>query len=406
MLVTGYVLAFTALPLQALHLEEALAKALDAAPILEASSARIESREQLIRQAGRWTNPTLSIEAENFGGTDSFSGNDAAEYTIALEQPIELGGKRKARKEIAEKDLEESKLRAEVALGELKAEVRRRFVRCLQAREQLQQAAELERAARAAADAVEVQKEVGGAAGLDDRRTRVALALASIEVEGAERNYHEAMEMLAALWDGGTDFDVEGELTIPRNLPEDGLYADLLQSSARWQLAVFPSEMQKRALELERAAAWPDLSIGLGHRRFEENDAGAWVAGLSISLPLFDRNLGAIEAAASRVRQTAAEVKADQRRLRESLRMTVSAVRRAHDTADRLREEALPLARETYGLVAEGYGLGRYELLYLLEARKTLTEVERHWIEAQAQFHLALADLQSLVGKIPASLQF
>lgn len=390
----------------ALDLETAIRQALDGAPVLKASEAGIESGERLLEQAARWRNPSLAMEAENVGGSGSFDGTDAAEYTIVLEQPIELGGKRKARRNLAEADLEESRLQAVIAREQLEAEARRRFIHCLQARERLKLAIDLEGAARSAAEAVEVQKGIGAAAGLDDRRTRVSLALARIEVEGANRDYRDARELLASLWNGGADFEVVGELRVPESLPEDVFFENLLHRSARRQIAEIPSERQRGLLQLEQSAGWPDLTVGLGHRWFEEDDAQAWVAGLTVSLPIFDRNRGRMQAASAQVRQANAEVEGQLRVLRESLQRTLSSLRRAHETATRLREEALPLARETSALVAEGYGLGRYELLYVLEAQKTLSEVERHWIDVLAQFHLAVSDLQSLVGEVPPVLEF
>jgi cobalt-zinc-cadmium efflux system outer membrane protein len=375
------------------------------APSLEASEAGVESSEWLVEQAGRWINPSISMEAENFGGTGGFGGNDSAEYTVLLEQPIELGGKRKARRSLADVDLNESSLLATIARQELEGEVRRRFIQALRARDQLKQALGLEQAARSAAEAVEVQKGLGAAAGLDERRTRVSLALAQIEVDGARRDYDEARELLASLWNGTGTFEVTGELQVPDNLPDDRVFESLLRNSVRWQLAELSSERQRQVLEMERSTVWPDLTLGVGYRWFEEDDAEAWVAGLSFSLPIFDRNLGRVEAAASGVRKTNAEVELKMRELRESMRRTVSSLRRAHEMATRLRAEALPLARETYELVAEGYSLGRYELLYLLESQKTLSEVERHWLTVLSEFQTAVSDLQSLVGEIPASLE-
>jgi cobalt-zinc-cadmium efflux system outer membrane protein len=346
------------------------------------------------------------MEAENFAGTGPFDGTDAAEYTVAVEQPIELGGKRKARRSLAEVDLNESSLRATIARQELEAEVRRRFIHALQARDRLKQAMDLEQAASSAAEAVKVQKGLGAAAGLDDRRTRVSQALARIEVDGARRDYEASRELLASLWDGTATFEVTGELQVPESLPDDRVFENLLRNSPRWELAGLPSEKQKQVLKMERSTAWPDLALGVGYRWFEEDKAEAWVAGLSFSLPIFDRNLGRVEAAASGVRKTNAEVELQMRELRESMRRTVSSLRRAHEMAARLREEALPLARETYTLVAEGYSLGRYELLYLLESQKTLAEVERHWLEILTEFQMAVSELQSLFGVIPPSLEF
>ena len=52
--------------------------------------------------AGRLPNPELSVTLENVAGDGAYQGDDAAELTIELSQPIELGGKRQLRREAAE----------------------------------------------------------------------------------------------------------------------------------------------------------------------------------------------------------------------------------------------------------------------------------------------------------------
>lgn len=70
---------------------------------------------------------------------------------------------------------------------------------------------------------------------------------------------------------------------------------------ARNPLAVQIAEAELDAagefVNVERLRARPDVTASLGVRRFEEYDTQALTFGISVSLPLFDRNTGAISAA-------------------------------------------------------------------------------------------------------------
>jgi len=99
-----------------LTLERAVARAGHAAP--EVLTAALEARAASADadQAGRWLNPALSLETENFAGTGGLEGFDAYETTLAIEQTFRLGGKRR---------LSERAARAEAALASAECGVQR-----------------------------------------------------------------------------------------------------------------------------------------------------------------------------------------------------------------------------------------------------------------------------------------
>src|SRR5262245_53003781 len=83
-------------------LEEAVARALNAAPALKAREELVTAAQAQIAQSGALPNPTLDAEVENVAGSDRFSGFDQAEMTVSLSQRFERGGKRESRVALAE----------------------------------------------------------------------------------------------------------------------------------------------------------------------------------------------------------------------------------------------------------------------------------------------------------------
>ena len=75
----------------------ALLKQSEGAPRAAAIAADVAQAEGLAEQARARSNPSVSVQAENIAGSAPYSRFDAAETTLQINQPFELGGKRFAR---------------------------------------------------------------------------------------------------------------------------------------------------------------------------------------------------------------------------------------------------------------------------------------------------------------------
>ena len=386
-------------------LSEVMAKALAKAPELQALSAAVEEQAAQVDQAQRWHNPSLDLEKENFSGSRAYRGSAMAEYTATLGQTIEIAGKRRLRTELADAALERAELELTIERGVVTAEVRRRYAALQLAQSELEIAREQLATVRSAVDVVQAKRGAGVSGGLEEARTQVAVSMSEVEVEKASRELAHAQARSANLW-GGPAEEVAGDvqaLTLVEPIADDPTLERRLIEGLRWQLIESRQASQASHTAVARAAAWPDVSVRVGHRWFEEGDDNAWLVGVSVPFPLFDRNADGIRAARAGQARANAEASVSQRRLLESLDSSLDRVRTAHATATRLEQETLPLARRSYALVEEGYRLGQYELLYLLEAQQTLFTVEAGVASALGELHFALSDLDEILVTGPST---
>jgi hypothetical protein len=88
----GMGMSLQAGPEKMLTLRSALARVEQQNPELVAMSCEVLSAEGTVRQAGAWANPTLGVDAEEFGGTGAREGYESAQTTVRLTQPVDLGG--------------------------------------------------------------------------------------------------------------------------------------------------------------------------------------------------------------------------------------------------------------------------------------------------------------------------
>ncbi|WP_224761339.1 TolC family protein [Brevundimonas aurantiaca] len=193
--------------------------------------------------------------------------------------------------------------------------------------------------------------------------------------------------------------------------PVTTIEASLLDQAPAAALAPTDQTPSVRVAEAERSAAEsriavertrsrPDVSASVGLRRYEAEDATALTFGLSLPLPLFDRNRGNIEAAQADFRAADArlmtarqEAQADRAAAQARLRASVSRVNAA-DAGVRSAEEAYRLSRI-------GFEAGRISQLELRATRTALVNARTAAVDARLARVRAEIDLARQDGRAP-----
>ncbi len=382
-----------------LTLDMVIAQIRSASPEVRTAALEARAFAAETEQAGRRLNPALSIEMENFAGGGPFKSFGQSETTIALEQTFRLGGKRqlshraaRARQAVASARcdlvLRETELEAALLYAELAASVR--------IFELASDAAEL---SETLTQTVSKRVDAGAAAPPELARAKAdtaALKAAAIEA-GAEverRKY-----ALAALWGSS-----EPNFKLP--LLDHGKISERLEGLARSthpRLVEAEAAMAARRAEYEaaRANSVPDITLSAGLRRFDETGDNAFIAGVSLPLPLFDRNRGNIKAAEIRTRSSTLSRAATETRLLADQRAAASSVRAAEARLAILTNEALPAAEEAYASAIRGYAVGKFDLTTTLDARAALINTRIAVIQATLARQTHDLRLRSLVNASP-----
>jgi cobalt-zinc-cadmium efflux system outer membrane protein len=383
-----------------LTLAEALTRTLARGPELVIATEELRAAEAEAQAAGRLPNPELSVSLENVAGNGAYSGTDAAELTIELSQPIELGGKRRLRREAAELGRQLAVNGEKLARAEVQAETSRRFIAVLAAQERLALAREQAELATKSLHAAEERIKAGKAPAIDRLRLQGEAGQAALEVTRAERTVQAAQQSLAASWgDVQPDFDwVEGDLG---DLPEVPALSDLdaaFEQSAEALNRRIATELSGTELARARADRLPDPSLTVGWRQFEENDANAWLFGISFPLPLFNRGEETVAAASSRYHVARAREESARHQTRAALRGAWQALADAKSAADIFASQIVPAAAEGFAAAEFGYQAGKFGLLELLDAQRTLFEVRQQMLASRTECHLAAIELHRLQG--------
>ncbi len=435
-----------------LTLREALSLALLRNPELAAFSWEVRAAEARTLQASLRLNPEVEFEIDEFrfsrGGSASSttrtigngvlevgreresgakSGLDEAIYTVGLSQVIELAGKRAKRTRVAALKRDLAAWDYETVRLDVLTEVAQTFVDVLGGQESLVLAEETVRVAEQVVDTASARVRAGKVPLLEETRARVELSSSRIEEERARRSLKAARNRLAAIWGAqeATFERVIGNLEEFSRIPSSGQLSHRISQNpdiARW---VVEMEQRRAAVELEMARRIPNLTvtggynttprrsrrirgstIGLdgiqiseGSSRFDEADNDTFFVGFSIPLPLFDRNQGNLKEARYLVAKAEEERRDIEVRVRTALSDAYQRLATAYSEVTSLKDEILPGAEQAFNFAQEGYRQGKFGYLEVLDTQRTLFGTRSQYIEALVTYHLAVADVERLIGE-------
>ncbi len=387
-------------------LRQAISLAIEHSPEFQALAWDANGSLARIRQARLWPNPELEYERENFGGTGKFDGSDFAESTLSLAQSLPLGGDIKQRRKIAELDSQLADWDYHAARLQTIAEVTRRFVVALAADRSLELAKQELELAQATKKLTQSRVDAGDASPVELSRVVVPVIKAELALKRAERLSDAAHRSLSLSWGERvvTFTEIAGDLEELSPAPSPEALVQHLGENpnvARWAIEISARITERH---LAKAEAIPNLTGRIGLRRDNESGDEALVVGISLPLPLFDRGQVQIQSArageaSARSRQRAAEL-----RLEGLLSEAYFDLANAYDEAVAIRDRALPAAEDAYQGTQLAFKEGKLPFLDVLDAQRTLFELQESYLQALQAYHLGTANIESLIGRSLADL--
>lgn len=379
----------------ALSLADVLGLAAEANPMLRGARAGVSASSGAFMQAGARPNPELSFLQEGFGGTERTT-------TAAVNQTIELGGKRSARLDVASYGRAVAMATLDGSNATLRAQVIAAFISLLAAQRQLQVAEESAEIATRSTDLAEKRAKAGKVSPVEATKARVAASGVQIEVVNARARVSTATEKLVTVTGAPTvrNQGVVGDIEGIPEIEALSALAPRLDDAPLTRAARAEVLRSNAAISVERAKRIPDITVTAGMKRvvtggIRDNQA---VIGVSIPLPLFDTNKGALLEAAHKAEKAEADFDTEKANLRLELTQAYANYESAKQEASRLRVDVLPAARQALDAMSRGYELGKFSFLDVLDAQRTLFQEQSRYVQALTDAHLAVADIGRLTG--------
>jgi cobalt-zinc-cadmium efflux system outer membrane protein len=385
---------------------------------LELAAARLDiSRARArLRQAGLRPNPSLDVEQTTGMLTGSLG---ERETSIGVSLALEVAGQRRRRIDLAQAELEATEAEVVERERQLAGAVLSAYAEALAALRELEITEGLNNIDLQTARFVQARVNEGESAPIE-------LSLLQVEVD--------RLKSRRALVEGrlqATLLRLKNLAGIPFNEPLR-LREDLSTSQAQWQrpysldaaieialrtrpdlkLARLNLEVARAGLSLARSQAAPEVVASTKYIQnrsvFNETPVGPisdrdklLTFGVSIGLPVFNRNQGAKAAAALAITQAERRKEFLEGVVRSEVASAyarVEAVQRALVTFD---QGVIARSNDNIRAIRAAYQIGEFKITDLLAEQRRLLDSQREFTETLTERYRALADLQSAMGATP-----
>lgn len=373
-------------------------------PSLEVARADWNLAKAGIRTAGGRLNPSVSVNA----GYDSGIANNFSPWlpAISFDVPIETAGKRHRRIEQAQHLSEGARLNIATTAWQVRSRLRSAlldFVATQQRADLLQQQINLQ---KEIVNRLILQLQAGAIGTAELTAARVALARAIADLAGVKRQIAGSRVSLADAI--GVTVSALGDISVTFDLSQtpaaDGLTSANVRDNAlhsRTDILAGLSEYAatQSALQLEIAKQYPDVHLSPAYLWNQGNEGNhEWQLGLTVELPLLNRNQGPIGEAEARRKATAARFVALQAKAIGEIDGAVAVYNASLSNLVALQSLATAKRAEHDVTVAQAKA-GAVDKLQVLSSEFELDTAALAEFEARVQLQQALGALEDSIQR-------
>lgn len=349
-------------------------------------------REAGIRVAGQRPNPSASLEISR----------DTPHGVFIFDLPVELGGKRARRLDLAKEELTLADVDVQAELRTVRRELRQAFYSVIAGDERVRLAESLLDIARRVHDAAQARFETGAAPRLDALQAELGVARAETDLDLARsiRAFEQAR------LNGVLNLPPQQTLALAGNLADgltaivyDQVLALALTSNVDMVSLDRQIAIEERRIDLLRAERTPTPVFSVSGLFNNPPDfTVGQAAGVSLELPLFSRNQGQIAQSVATTAQLRGRRDATRRTIENGVYGTIARIEAERRRLESYEQRLVPTATTLQELAEESYRAGRTSVLGVLDAQRSLRDLGRDALQAALDLQLSLADLEEILG--------
>lgn len=385
----------------ALTLESAVRRALEKNVDVALAAADVEEQKGRLRAAKALLPGNPEFEVSQGRRTDE-AGGETSDVSAGVSQEIEIGLQRGSRKDAARAAL----ARAEALLDDRRlrviADVRSSFLLVLAAREKVRFAEQVEGLGKNLFDAAKRREEAGSGTALETNLAKIEWGDAKRSRISAQRELAERTADLARLLSLKPDElgTPEGELRPP---PARAIDLEAFRKRARERSPMVRASLRgkdaaRADLTLARKDVIPNLTIRGGWD--SEADGAEEIVGLGVSvpIPLFQRNQAGIGSAKAQVRRAEAEQGFADASLEQDIEVAWQRSQATREELEVFDADILKQVEENLRLLQSSLSAGKSNLLEVIVVQRRLVDTRRDYLDALAAAGSADAEMERLLG--------
>lgn len=367
---------------------------------LVAERFQVEASRADVVTARLFPNPQLSINGTFIDPrADQLAGS---QFSARLDFLIETAGKRRLRLEAAEAGARAREQQFIDVTRQLIVEVKQAFYSVLLAREHMTLAQENLDRFKEILRVNTIRFERGGISEAELIKTRLQkldfqndVIAATLELQSAKSDLKGFLALPPT-----REIEAIGEM---RPRPDFPSLASLQERALLHRSDFLSQEEQvhqnESQLELARAQRIPDLTVGAEYDTVAPDYHPAVGGGISIPLPLFNRNQGEIRKADRTLKMSQAQLEQIHQKVLLEVERAFQEVTQNLSLINAFETGLLKDAQESQDIVENAYQKGGAALLDLLDAERTYNTTRLNYAQALFNTQKGLANLEGAVGE-------
>lgn len=368
-------------------------------PSLRSLDFMREAANSRLIQAGLRQNPQLGVEFEEVGW--DAPGFSESEITIALSQEFEIFGQRNARKQVALADINSTDFEIKLTAFDLYLVAKSRFNKLIHSQIQKKLADSSVVIAENIKKSIEYRMKQGVVLQSELLLAQLELQRVDLTSMEAQHDLLSARMELGALWNSNTtnitvnaneELDFQTALNI---LPTLILQIDSTRYIRQLQHEKIMIGAEK---QLASAEAKPGITLSGGFRRIEVDNSHSFLFGVSLPLPLFNKNQGETASLEAMMRSNEYEQKRARLETKAFINASISKLHQLINSHNAIDALLLPTAEDTYKALRENYNVGRIPYTSLLEAERSLIELRFEHNDVLFDIYQQLIALEQISG--------
>lgn len=381
-------------------LDEVIALAAEHNPSIAEANGTIAQSRGLREIAGAYPNPSINgtfgpgITREQLGNVS------VLEKAVRVNQPLEWPGMRQARQRAADAEVAASHAGFADARLRVLADAKVAFYQLLLAQRDVELSTQSLGIVQDLFQSIKARVEAGQARPFESVKADVEVQKVSKDLNRAQNNLVVARVRLDMVTGGalGQDFTVRGDFTSPR---ESRSLNDLIGRALEQHplLVRLKKQIEKagHSVVQERQSLIPSVTVsGEYHAEAAEK---AFLAVVSVPLPLWYQRQGHISAALGAMERAKAEQARAQNELVTVFTEQMQEARTATQQIDVFERGLLKQAEEALRIARISFQQGAAGLLDLIDAQRVYRQMLLEYAEARAAFSIARARLERWTGE-------
>jgi len=367
---------------------------------LQSARSRVERTKADQIAARLRPNPGITVSAENLAVRGPTPFSRLYEVAATYSETIELGGKRTLRQKSADATVSAAEAQLEDTMRRGVAEVKRLYLDALLARYNLEVATENRQTFDQLVQFNLTRFQEGAIPELELIKVRLERVKVDSSVKQAEVTLRQAViRLLERL--GTTDFSspqLTGELSF-RALTVDLNSLRQVASNERSDVRAAVAEVHaaNERLALERGRTKPDILPFAGYKRVGNDDT--LMFGVNIPLKTRDRNQADIARAEADTRTAEVRLQMARNRAVADVEVAYAALQASQELVAAFQNEILRQADESRAITLAAYEEGGTELLPVLDAQRTRSEVRQQYFKTLFDYQASIVALELAVGR-------